>query len=97
MSAYTVDGPYKVISSGNTTDNTVTINAPGSAQKVKVKVEVIAGPIAFAMNETAVLGTTGGLAATKDLTFMMRPYSDVLHFDQTANADSFRIFVEDLV
>ena len=96
MSAFTVAGPYKTITGGNTTDNTVTLINPGSSLRQKVTVTPIAGPIAFAMNETAVLGTTGGLAAAASLTFMMKPYSDVLHFDQTASGDSFRIYAEDL-
>ena len=68
MSAFTVAGPYKVITGANTTDNTVTIVNPGSSLRQKVTVTPIAGPIAFAMNETAVLGTTGGLAAAASLT-----------------------------
>lgn len=94
MADFSVSQRVKKISSGNTNDNTISFGSFGQGNLLDITVHVVAGPIVFSLNEIAA-GNGLSVAANGSFSFQIRADKDVIHFDQTANGDSFIIVVKD--
>ena len=95
MATFTIDQPLKAVTGGNTTDNELAFGSFGQQKKLVVQLHVIAGPIAFAVNEAAAVAL-GPVAAGSKIELVIKD-SDVIHFDQTASGDYFLVATRDFV
>lgn len=98
MATVTLSSPLQVVSSGNTTDNSLQIGSFTQAAKLKVNISVQAGPIYFSLNSAASDdGSSTPVSEGETLELMIRNDIDTIHWLQTANGDSFVVTSIDLV